>query len=156
VWLLITWLDPRTYCVAWPSNYGSCLATCFGFGSFATDGGSCASSWGCCGLGMVWDARSSKLGNAPHICFLLLIIISLYSSSSSSSSKSYVILCSLAQICLGNLLDERRGHLTCGSHSFNSEILTLNVEASFTLVGTSFGGICYKLCWGKNATSKSQ
>jgi hypothetical protein len=154
MWLLITWLDPRTYCVAWPSNCGSCLAICFGFGIFPADEGHCASSWGCCGLGMVWDARSSKLGSVPHIYFLLLIIRSLYYSS--FSFKSYVVICSLAWICLGDLLDEVRGHLACGSCSFNSEILTLNVEASFTLVGTSFGGICYKLCWRKNVTSKFQ
>ncbi len=30
-----------TWWATWPSNYGSCLATCFGFGIFATNVGHC-------------------------------------------------------------------------------------------------------------------
>jgi hypothetical protein len=39
------------------------------------------------------------------------------------------------------LLDEARG-LTCCNLFFNFEVLTTNVEASYTPVGTTSNGIC--------------
>jgi hypothetical protein len=81
---------------------------------------------------MVWDAKTSWLGNVPHIYFLLLIIRNI--SFSSSSSESLAILYSLARICLGDLFDKKKGHLACCSHSLNYDILTPNVKASYTKV----------------------
>jgi hypothetical protein len=89
---------------------------------------------------MVWDVKTSRLIIAPRTCFLLLIIKGLFSSS--SSSKSFAIFCSLAHICLDNLLDDVIGHLVCCHHSLSSKVLTPKVEASCTPVGTSCGGIC--------------
>ncbi len=88
---------------------------------------------------MVWDAKTSRLRIVLRICFLLLIIRGF--SFSSSSFESCVIFYSLAYICLGDLLDEVKGHLVCCRHSFNFEILTLKVEASCTPMGTSCSGI---------------
>lgn len=101
-----------------------------------------ASSWGCYGLGMVWNARTSCTGSAPCIYFFLLIIRGLFSSSSSSSS--FVLLGSLAYICLGGLLDDVRGHLVCCSLSFNSEVCkSPNVKAFYTPKSTTSSAICW-------------
>ncbi len=79
------------------------------------------------------------MGSVPCIYFLLLIIRDL--SSSSSSSKSFVVLCSLAHIYLGNLLDDAKGCLVCCNFSLNFKVFTHDVEASCILVGITFGGI---------------
>ncbi len=89
---------------------------------------------------MVKDAKISGLKSFLCICFLLLIIRGF--SSASSSSKTFVILYSLARICLGNLLDEERHCLVCCRHSLNLEVLTPEVEALCTPMGTSCSGIC--------------
>jgi hypothetical protein len=40
------------------------------------------------------------------------------------------------------LLEEARGHLICYRRSLNFEILTREVETSYTPMGTSYNGIC--------------
>jgi hypothetical protein len=79
---------------------------------------------------MVWNAKSYRLRNAPCISFLLLIIKSF--SFSSSSIESYVVFLSLAHMCFSDLLDEARGHLVCYNLSFNFEVFSFDVEASYT------------------------
>ncbi len=123
----------------WPFNCGSCLVTCFRFGISTIGVGRCASSWGCCGLGMVWNVRTYGLIIASCICFFLLIIRGL--SSFSSSFEFSIGFCSLACICLGDLLDKARGHLICHKCSFNFEILIHEVETFYTLVGICYNGI---------------
>jgi hypothetical protein len=92
-----------------------------------------------------------RLRIAPHIYFLLLIIRGL--SFSSSSSESSTILCSLARICCGNLLDRVRGHLLCCKHSFNFEVLSPKVNTSCTPTGTTCSGI-YWIMLGKKCCIK--
>jgi len=89
---------------------------------------------------MVWDARTFGMIIVFRIYFFLLIIRGL--SSSSSSFESFIGLCSLAHICFRDLLEEARGHLICCRRSFNFEILTREVETSYTPMGTSYNGIC--------------
>jgi hypothetical protein len=89
---------------------------------------------------MVWNATTSRLIIAPHIYFFLLIIRGL--SSSSFSFEFSIGFCSLARICLGDLLDEAKGHLICPKRSLNFEILTREVKTSYTLMGICYNGIC--------------
>jgi hypothetical protein len=62
-------------------------------------------------------------------------------SFSSSSFESFAVLCSMVHIYHGDLLDEARGHLVCCICFLNFEILTLEVNTSYTLVGISCSGI---------------
>jgi hypothetical protein len=64
-------------------------------------------------------------------------------SSSPSSFESFVVICSLAHMCLGDLLDKARGHLTSYNLSLNFELLTPNVETFYILMGTTYSGICW-------------
>jgi hypothetical protein len=88
---------------------------------------------------LIWCAVKKLLSWEVTICiyFLLLVIVSL-----SSSYESSVVICSLVRICLGDLLDEARGHLTYCNLFFNFEVLALDVEASCIPVGTTFSGLC--------------
>jgi hypothetical protein len=88
---------------------------------------------------MVWNARTFGLIITPCIYFFLLIIRGL--SSFSSSFEFFIGFCSLTCICLGDLLDEARGHLICHKCSLNFEILTCEVEASYILMGICYNGI---------------
>jgi hypothetical protein len=142
LWCSCGWsrfLGNGTCCVIWSSYYGSFLVRCSKGGTSTITISLCASSWGCCGFGMVQNIRTSGMGNVLHIYFLLLIIRDL--SSFSSSSESFVVLCSLAHIYLGNMLDDTKGCLVCCNFSLNSKVFTHDVEASCTLVGIASGGI---------------
>ncbi len=130
-------------CVMWSSYYASLLATCFRGGTIVGATGFCAPSWGCCGLGMVWNARTFGIRSAICICFLLLIIRGI--SFFSSSFESLVLLWSLAGFCFGDLLDDARRRLIRCIVFLNYEVSTLNVEASCTPMGTTFGGIYWSM-----------
>jgi hypothetical protein len=90
---------------------------------------------------LVWYGMSRLLGWELFFASVSFFWSSKGFSSFSSSFECSVILYSLARICLSDLLDEVKGHLICYKHFFNFEVLTPNVEASCTPVGTSCSGI---------------
>jgi hypothetical protein len=125
-----------TYWTTWPFNYSSYLATCSRFGISTTSASRCASS-----LVLVWYVMPKLLDWE-----LLFTSTSFFWSPEVSllsfSSKSSIVFYSLAYICCGDLIDEAKGCLVCYKQSLNFEVLTLEVDASCTLVDTSCSGVC--------------
>jgi len=82
-----------------------------------------------------------------RISFLFLIIKGL--SFSSSSYESFAFLWSLVYNCLGDLMDDARGHLVFYKQSVNSNVFTMDVEAFYAWADATSSGLCSYVFGGK-------
>lgn len=122
-----------------------------GWTSIATIGDLCTSSWSYFCLDMTYAANTFGIKIISHITFLFLIIKGL--SSSSSSSESFAFLWSLVYNYLGDMMDDARGHLVFYNQSFNSNVFTLDVKASYAPANVASNGICSSI-FGKKCCIK--
>ncbi len=98
-------------------------------------------SWGYYGFIMVWDANTSGVGSDFRIYFLLLIIKGFSSSSFSSSLNLLYFFNIWSASILMIFLDNAKGCLVSYNLSLNSEVFTLDVKTSCTLVSVTSSGI---------------
>ncbi len=94
---------------------------------------------------MVWNASNSGVRNDLCIYFFLLIIKGLSFSSSSSSLNLLYFFNIWSTSVLMIFLDDAKGCLLWCNLSLNSKVFILDVKASCTPVGVSYGGIYWSI-----------